>query len=52
MTQAMEYDFQRFVLEHLDKTDRDISGVGTVMLLAPVLQVIASTIRAFLGRTA
>jgi hypothetical protein len=84
MTQAMENDFQRLVIERLDKIDSDISGLkqdtkdtntkfdayvkasekierlattiiitaGTVTLLAPVLQAIAPTIRAFLGGTA
>ena len=84
MTQSMENDFQRLVIERLDKIDSDIAGLkqdtkdtntkfdiyvkasekverlattiiitaGTVTLLAPVIQAIAPTIRAFLGGTA
>lgn len=84
MTQSTDGDFQRLVLERLDKLDSDITGLkqetrdsntkfdayvkasekierlattiivtaGTVTLLAPVLQAIAPTVRAFLGGTA
>lgn len=84
MTQATDGDFQRLVLERLDKLDSDITALkqetrdsntkfdvyvkasekverlattiivtaGTVTLLAPVLQAIAPTVRAFLGGTA